>query len=137
MDIKGLNISIRPTGRGIYTLTVDLGAKQLTSTTTDAEFYDAFNGRGTLTEVEQAQARAYENALDLLAAWLSGNVATYNADPFAMEFGALEDAMQTILANPLEDADAEQCEKLDIDPQDAQDWDFYRAGELYFAIDKL
>lgn len=134
MDIKGIGITIRPKARGIYTLTADFGAKQLQSTTTDSEFYDAFNGRGTLTEVEQAQTRAYEFALDLLAAWLAGNVATYNANPFNLELGALEDAMQTIIANPLEDADAEQCEKLDIDPQDAQDWDFYRAGGLYFAV---
>lgn len=65
-----------------------------------------------------------------------GGVATWNADPFCIEGDAGEEVLRHIAEKGYEEDDEPNPAQLDIDDDDADDWKFYKSGELTFAVMK-
>lgn len=121
------------TGRGRYT--IESTTELVKAETTDAEIYDFFDEENE--QGEWARNAALGMLEDAARRWVYLGVATYNANPFCIEGDAIADVVASILQHGVEKADAEDCEKLDIDADEAGDYDFYRTGDgCYFAIGK-
>ena len=120
-------------GRGRYT--IESVTDLVKAETIDSEIYDFFDE--DREQGEWARNAALGMLQDAVRKWLFMGCASYNADAFDIEGDALDDVVASVLQHGISEADAEDCEKLNIPSDEAGDWDFYRTADgCYFAIGK-